>query len=334
LIVSKTGAEYQEMDDRKLYTTINNADIRQFLKKSNWQGLALVSANWALILFAFIISAIWPHWLTYLCSIILLANRQLGIAILMHEAAHYMLFKNKNLNIWVGRTLCGAPVIADLDAYRTYHLQHHKDAGSKDDPDYPNYKDYPVTRMSFIRKLARDIFGITGIKTFYATLKMNAGLVSYDFVYKNEDQKRGLSSRQMIKNLISGFWLPVLSNVVLWLCLYLSGNGNLYLLWVVSYFTVYPLFLRIRNAAEHAAVPNLLDKEPRLHARTTHARWWERLTVAPNYVNYHLEHHLRPNIPCYQLKDFHQYLIRIGYYRETKIANGYLDVIKQLTCPA
>ena len=22
------------------------------------------------------------------------------------------------------------------------------------------------------------------------------------------------------------------------------------------------------------------------------------LTVVPNYVNYHLEHHLRPNIPC------------------------------------
>ena len=319
------------MDDTKLSTTINNTDLRQFMKKSNWQGLALVSADWALISFAFIISAVWPHWLTYLCSIVLLANRQLGLAILMHEAAHYMLFKNKKLNIWLGRILCGAPVIADLDAYRPYHLQHHKDAGSKDDPDYPNYKNYPVTKLSFLRKLARDIFAITGIKIFYATLKMNAGLLSYDFVYKSTDKKPDLSLIQIITNLLNGLWLPILTNVTLWFCLYLTGHAGLYWLWIVAYFTLYPLFLRIRNAAEHAAVPKLLDKEPRLHARTTHARWWERLTVAPNYVNYHLEHHLRPNIPCYQLKHFHEYLVNIGYYRETHIAKGYVDVIKQLT---
>jgi hypothetical protein len=39
-------------------------------------------------------------------------------------------------------------------------------------------------------------------------------------------------------------------------------------------------------------VPKLLDTRPRKHARTMAVSWWERLTVAPNDVNFHLEHHL------------------------------------------
>jgi fatty acid desaturase len=53
--------------------------------------------------------------------------------------------------------------------------------------------------------------------------------------------------------------------------------------------------------------------------------------VAPNYVNFHLEHHLRPNVPCYRLKKFHQYLVTNGYYNDIHIAQGYADVLRQLT---
>jgi len=319
------------MNEQKAQEAINNAEVRQFTQKSNWRGWLLVSTNWALISFAFLISALWPHWLTFLLSIVLLANRQLGIAILMHDAAHYMLFKSKTLNRWIGHALCGAPVFADLDAYRTYHLKHHKDAGTAKDPDYPNYKIYPVAQKSMRRKVARDLLGITGIKNFWALLLMNAGFINYDFVYKNTESKQTLSLSKVLINLCKGLWLPVLSNLVLASILYASGHAHLYFLWLLAYFTFYQLFLRIRNAAEHAAVPNLLDRDPRMHARTTRARWWEKLTVAPNYVNYHLEHHLRPNIPCYRLKDFHHYLVAKGYYNETTIAQGYADVLKQLT---
>ena len=313
------------------FRELNNAEIRQFYEKSNWQGSVLVGTNWALISLAFAVSAIWPYWPTYLLSIILLANRQLGIAILMHDAAHHLLFKSKRLNSLIGQTLCGAPVIADLHGYRTYHLKHHKDAGTLNDPDYPNYKNYPVTQTSFLRKIARDLSGITGIKNLWSLLLMNAGLLSYDFVYKNNEPTQALKFSKVLTNLVKGLWLPVLCNLVLWSILFSLGYAYLYLLWVAAYFTFYQLFLRIRNAAEHGAVPNLLDTEPRKHARTTAARWWERLTVAPNYVNFHLEHHLRPTVPCYRLKEFHQYLITKGYYNDTHIARGYADVLRQLT---
>ena len=31
------------------------------------------------------------------------------------------------------------------------------------------------------------------------------------------------------------------------------------------------------------------------------APWWQRLVLAPNGVNYHLEHHFMASVPCYRL---------------------------------
>lgn len=209
-------------------------------------------------------------------------------------------------------------------------MQHHKKAGTTTDPDYPNYKNYPVSKKSLLRKTLRDFSGVTGFKTLYALILMNAGLLKYDMSYQSSSAENALSPIQIIGNLSKNLFVPLLVNITLWAALYFSGHGWLYLLWWLSYLTIYMFILRIRNAAEHASVPNLLDTDPRLHARTTYASWWERLTFAPNFVNFHMEHHLQPNIPCYNLKAYHHFLIKNGVLNNIKIANGYLDVIKQL----
>lgn len=307
------------------------AEIRQFSQKSDLKGLWLLVFNWGLIALAFVLPALWLNPITVIISLVLLANRQLGLGILMHECAHYSLFKTHWLNKWLGRVLCGAPVMADLDGYRTYHLKHHNKAGTTDDPDYPNYRHYPVTKSSFTRKVLRDFTGVTAFKTLYAVMLMNAGLLKYDMSYQTRSAEQKLSLLKIMVNLARNLFMPLVIQLCIFGALYLSGHPWLYLLWWASYFTVYMFIIRIRNAAEHAAVPDLLDKNPLLHARTTYAGWWERLTFAPNYVNYHMEHHLRPNIPCYHLKAFHQYLLENGTLNKVKTATGYIDVIKQLT---
>ena len=48
------------------------------------------------------------------------------------------------------------------------------------------------------------------------------------------------------------------------------------------------------------------------NTRTTTARWWERLLIAPNCVNFHLEHHLLPTVPHYNLRRMHRMLRKRG----------------------
>lgn len=309
---------------------LSRDEILPFMEKSDVMGVWLIVFNWALMVAVFALVVVWPNVFTVLLSLILLANRQLGLAILMHECAHYSLFKTRWLNQWLGQWLCAAPILVSLDGYRRYHMQHHKFAGTTDDPDYPNYKNYPVTRDSLLRKVLRDLVGYTGLKTVYAVLLMNAGLLNYDMSYQQRSAEKRLPMQQVVLNLWRNLLPSVLVNTLMWAVLYASGHGIVYLLWPVAYLTTYMFILRIRNAAEHASVPDLLDADPRLHARTTYANIIERLLFAPNYVNYHLEHHWAPSVPCYQLGKFHRYIKEKGLLRDTEVASGYWSVIRGL----
>ena len=71
----------------------------------------------------------------------------------------------------------------------------------------------------------------------------------------------------------------VAANLMLAMVLFWSGVGELYLVWVVDYLTIYPLTARIRQLAEHGNVGNLFDADPRNHTRTTRGNWIERLFI-------------------------------------------------------
>jgi fatty acid desaturase len=64
------------------------------------------------------------------------------------------------------------------------------------------------------------------------------------------------------------------------------------------------------------------------NTRTTLARWWERLLIAPNRVNYHLEHHLLMTVPHYHLPRLHSLLHQRGALEGACIARGYAEVLR------
>jgi len=105
----------------------------------------------------------------------------------------------------------------------------------------------------------------------------------------------------------------------------LFGHPALYLLWVVAWFTTYSLVMRIRSIAEHAMVPDV--HEDLRNTRTTLARWWERLLIAPNRVNFHLEHHLLMTVPHYNLPRLHRMLRDRGALDGACVTQGYANVL-------
>ena len=74
-----------------------------------------------------------------------IGTRQLGLAILMHDAAHGLLFDNRRLNEWVATWLCAAPVFTSLQLYRPYHLTHHRHTQQAEDPDLGLSAPFPIT---------------------------------------------------------------------------------------------------------------------------------------------------------------------------------------------
>ena len=104
---------------------------------------------WGTIVAAIALVTLWPNPLTWLIAVMVVGARQLGLAILMHEAAHGGLHGNKAINEWIGQWLCAVPVGADLASYRSYHLQHHKFTQQPEDPDLSLSAPFPITKESY-----------------------------------------------------------------------------------------------------------------------------------------------------------------------------------------
>ena len=99
-------------------------------------------------------------------------------------------------------------------------------------------------------------------------------------------------------------------------------------LWLLPMMTWLPLVTRIRNIAEHALIAQN-EPDPLRQARTTHATWWERALIAPYWVNYHLEHHLFTQIPCWTLPAAHALLKAHGVVHRMEVERGYGPLLER-----
>ncbi len=318
------------MNQRRQIRNLDKKTLEPFLLKSDFLAWRMVVVNFGIILGALLV----PVWLgsvyAYIISLVILANRQLGLAILMHDASHQALFHSKKLNEVLGRWLFGAPIFADLDRYRTYHLEHHRTAGSSRDPDRSNYISYPVGRESMVRKILRDISGITGIKTLILLWKMNSGEIAYQLSYAQHSTDAKLSQREKIGNALWGLRRSIAFYLVFFYLCYQLNLLECFVLWGAAFLSPYMLISRIRNAAEHAVTENVHSLDPMLNTRTTRTGILGRMTFAPNYVNYHLEHHLLPQIPPYHLKELHHHLHQVGFLGPEHFTPGYTEVFRKL----
>jgi fatty acid desaturase len=293
---------------------LSREEIQELLRMDDVRGWRSILANWAIVAAAMALVAWAPNPLTVVVALLVIGARQLGFAVLMHEAAHRTLLSNRRWNDLVGNWLCAYPVWSDLHPYRGYHLQHHSKNWTKDDPDLSLVLPFPITRASLRRKIWRDLSGQTGLKFARAGWKRTLGGL----------QKGGHARQAAI-----GF---VVTNTALLGILAALGHPALYLLWVGAWLTTHTLVTRIRSIAEHALVPN--PDDPLNDTRTTLASWWERLLVAPNRVNYHLEHHLLMTVPHYKLPEMHELLRARGVLDRACVERGYAGVLARAASKA
>jgi fatty acid desaturase len=286
---------------------ISKEELAVLMRPSNARGWWVVAANWAIIAGAFALAIAWPNPLTIVLAVLLIAGRQLGLGIIVHDCAHHALFASRTLNERVGQWLAGNPKNTSLAKYRSYHLKHHRFAGTPQDPDIIFVHAYPITRDSLKRKFARDLTGRTGFRDLMRELRQ------FRFAAQ---------------------WPWLAFHVGLFTALTLAGGWWAYGLWWVAQLFVYPAIVRLRQIGEHGVAAERSDLDPRRNTSTTVARWWERLFVAPNHVHYHLEHHLAAGVPPYRLAAMHRLLVSRGYYDGyTCLSNGYADVIRRAVKP-
>ena len=251
---------------------------------------------------------VWTLPLTF----VLMGRTFAQFASLMHEAAHRLLFADKQVNDWVGRWLLGFPAFTPTDAYRRVHMAHHRDEFGPDEPDMALYSGYPIGHNSFRRKLIRDATGQTGLKLM----------------------------RQLLGNLRAGdsrsrrtVWKILAVQAVLFGAAIASGHWWVYpVLWLAPFLTVWRVINRLRSIAEHGGMQRSKDRRQTTHSVRQHLA--ARFVLVPYNIGWHLAHHVDSGIPFRNLPRFHCALAEAGYVDDSIEYPSYPAIWRALSADA
>lgn len=259
----------------------------------------------------------------YLCVLAVIAARQHALMVLTHEAIHSSL--SRWANDWLGRVLAAFPVFISLAKWRFIHLSHHQYTHTADDPDRTIYARYPLAASAWWRLLMRDGCGaniLSTLKYFIDIPGVTARFNRRFLGQAGERHYRQLSDMRAFRV----FWSLVLLGCGSW------AGGRfvvaLVLYWLLPYCTLTQVFFRIRGTIEHGKVPD--PTNPYRRTRTYFMHPIAAFFFAPKQVNYHLEHHLYPGVPFYQLPRLHGLLRRAVYPREHACSERFGQGLRKL----
>ena len=293
---------------------ISKEQYEEIKEKQDWRNVLSISSNWLQMSAAMALFFFYPNVITFLVALVIIGSRQFALAVLAHDAAHNLLFANNKVNDWAGQWFCAYPIFQDNRVYRPYHLKHHRHTETYDDPDLVLSSPFPITKRSFIRKVFRDLTGITGVKRYWGSL-------SSIFRTKGDNVFNKISKTS---NKLHGF---LISNLIIFVLISTTMHWSLFLLlWWLPSFTYYSLIIRIRNISEHAVTPGNNDFD---NTRTTKSTVLTRFLMVPHNVNYHLEHHLFTRCPWYNLPKAHSMMIENGYEDKMCLETSYKKVLSK-----
>ncbi|HWP82762.1 MAG TPA: fatty acid desaturase [Bacteroidota bacterium] len=199
-----------------------------------------------------------------------------ALPILMHEGCHSLLHKNPMVNRWLG-FFCGLPGLVSVSAYRSIHLIHHGHTRSKDDPD--DIENSPRQSMPLV--LIYYVVLLVGIYIYIFTVPVVGFQKAQPRAKKNI-----LAEYGMMLGIYTALFILVPFEFLLHL-------------WLIP-LVIAGQLSNVRGLAEHGLTTGGNEFTD---TRTVLSNRFVSLMMCN--LNYHLEHHLFPGIPWYNLPKVH-----------------------------
>ena len=282
--------------------------VLRLARRSPWRASAAILHDLVVLAIAIGIGlAYWPNPIVILVCVMIIGTRQHALFVIAHDAAHYLLYENRKINDLAGRA-CAMLQGLSMCTYRVIHRMHHNNLYGELDPDTALHGGYPRGKSYLIKKLLKDLSGLTAWKTYAYFLGGAPGLNTATNVAirpLDDTSEKLRSEARRDRNAVIVF------HAILLLLFALSGYLIQYLvLWILPLATVVQAILRLRAIAEHGATTDF--SSPLTAARTNVAPAWLEWLIFPHHVNYHIEHHLYASVPHYNLAELHREMTARG----------------------
>jgi fatty acid desaturase len=317
-----TDAESKQTH-RRYSRTRHIETVRELSKVNGYRTTAYLALQWTAMIVTFIVAARVHHPIGYVLAAIIIASRMQALGVLLHDAAHYLLYKNRTVNDVVSDLFVAFPLGLSTTLYRKTHFRHHRYTNTDEDQDLAAMQEeaewytWPKSRLGLWTTLLRSTFGLNFLK----------GWILYKHWapwnnFRSPDFPRRCRILYLISivSVYSCFAFALKMNTVTTVCLMA--------IYTLSGITILNFTNRLRTTAEHLGT----DGDHELNqTRTVLPNWIERIFIAPYGVSYHLEHHLFPSVPGYQLPKLHRTLMQDDEFRtKAHITKGYMGVICEL----
>lgn len=302
---------------------IDGAILKELSRRNTAGWLAAAAREWLTILLLMALCEAWRNPLVWAAAIFLIGSRQHALAILVHDAAHYLAARSRTVNDGLANWLAAYPLFFPVQGYRTNHLEHHRLLEMPIDPEritidaYPREFTFPMPKARLYWLLVRDLIG--------GSIKPMSTLI--DYVWAVPDGNRKHIARIAALHIV----VAAASSLTGHLLTYL-------LLWVAPAFTSFALFFRLRTAAEHSGICPPRDRytrrsvDPLATTRTLLSGPVVRYLFSPFNISYHLEHHLYSSVPWFHLPALREQLLDVPEYtRRAHVTHGMAGLMRELT---
>lgn len=277
--------------------------IKKLSRPSSIYTLSAFGVNWLLIGACIFLTIKVSAYFAFL-AIPIIGARQRAMSNLIHDASHFNLIARRAWNDRLTNWLAAFPMLETVGAYRKSHVKHHSGLGILGiDPDLDSHRRYGYDDHT--PPTARPLL------TFF---KLAFNRESW------RDSARGslFDLRPQERRAVFAWWIAV---VVALSLISLAFAGQVMALWWISRFTSYHF---IRLFAEFLDHTGLQPGTVLGFTRTVpEGAWPIRSIVHPHADNYHLIHHLLPQIPHYRLEEAHRILLSSQTYRSGHHCDGY-----------
>lgn len=296
---------------KELKFKIDSLELKPLYKTKPYLHASAMIFNWLIIGGCIWLCLRFPSVWMYILTVIIVGARMHALAVLMHDATHFRFLNNRKWNDLLTNIFTMYPIFTSIEKYRLNHLAHHAKLNTEEDPDW-------------IAKLGKRAFTFPKSKTEFL-LTLGSYLVLYQGVmdafwflkrFGTKGKKGKIKEEKTVLKAI--FYILLFGGIT-----YL-GIWKYYLaFWIIPYFSTFFMFQYIRSVAEHfggLTYDNLLTS-----TRTVKTSFIEQFVLAPHHVGYHLEHHLYPGVPYYNLPKLHRLLMKQTQYQDkTHITDGYI----------
>lgn len=271
--------------------------IKELSHQPLWITMSAILFDWAMILGSVALTA-YVSWWFFPLSLILIGSRQRALMILIHEASHFLLSRNHELNDRLASIFICPPLLKSIATYRHGHNDHHKYLGD-DEKDGDFLHDPEALKEGWFKFYTDHLFS------------RNASVVKSTVGTLNRMKRDDYVS-------LLAWWSFFLGATA-----FVAGIEFAFafiLLWGVARFTVYNAINKFVMLSDHVGLfPGSILGFTRNHPTSSPVRW----LFHPHENGFHLTHHLMPNVPFSKLREAHTMLINWDKYKEAEHCETY-----------